>query len=150
MADRLEPYGAFNYIVNFGGEELLGGFSDVSGLGMEINVSEYRNGNEKENRPRKIPNTYKVTDVTLKRGIVDSSAMWSWLEETRTQGPSAKKTVVIMLQDEAHNDVMSWTLTGVLPTKLTGPTLAAKGAGEVAMDELGLAGETIAYEFLAA
>ena len=43
----------------------LGGFSDVSGIGTEITVAEYRNGNEKENHVRKSPGVHKVGDVTL-------------------------------------------------------------------------------------
>ncbi len=48
------------------------GFSDVSGLGNEVNYSEYRKGNEQCNTVRKIPNTNKTDDVTFKRGIVGS------------------------------------------------------------------------------
>ena len=46
MANRTAPYGAFNYTVNFDGGEIFGGFSDVSGIGTEITIAEYRNGNE--------------------------------------------------------------------------------------------------------
>ena len=44
---RQVPYGAFNFIVNFAGSEAFGGFSDVSGIGSEITVAEYRYGNDK-------------------------------------------------------------------------------------------------------
>ncbi len=44
--------------------------------------------------------------------------------------------MTITLQDEAHESVMMWTLRGVVPMKYTGPTLAAKGGGDVAMEEL--------------
>ena len=40
---RDNPYGAFNYLVSLGvGDEstVVAGFSDVSGLGSEINYSE--------------------------------------------------------------------------------------------------------------
>ena len=74
---RDNPYGAFNYIVSIGGAQgdgslgtVIGGFSDVSGLGMEVSYSDYRNGCEKFNTTRKVPNTHKLDDVTLKRGIV--------------------------------------------------------------------------------
>lgn len=147
MANRPVPYGAFNYIINFDASDAtIAGFSDVSGLGTEISISEYRNGNEKVNHPRKIPNTYKVSDVTLKRGIIDSDALWQWVDETRKVGPAAKKTVTITLQDEAHSDVMTWTLSGVVPMKWTGPTLAAKGGGDVAMEELVLSAENLEME----
>jgi phage tail-like protein len=142
MANRTTPYGAFNYIVAFGdGGEAFGGFSDVSGIGTEMTIAEYRNGNEKENHVRKVVGTHKVSDVTCKRGIVNSKSLWDWVAETRTKGPAAKKTVKITLLDEAHAPVQSWVLQGVVPMKYTGPTLAGKGGGDVAMEEIVLSAE---------
>ncbi len=94
MANRDTPYGAFNFVVEFDGGEVFGGFSDVSGIGTEITVAEYRNGNEKENHVRKIAGVHKVSDVTLKRGIVNSKTLFDWIKETRTQGPAAQKKSV--------------------------------------------------------
>ena len=153
MADRTTPYGAFNVLVNLNGpvgeDQPLGGFSDVSGLSTEITMAEYRNGNEKNNHVRKVPGIHKVGDVTLKRGIVNSADLWSWITDTRTTGVKAKRTVVITLRDEAGTPVQKWTLTGVAPMKYTGPTLAAKGGGDVAMEELVLSGESLEAEALA-
>jgi phage tail-like protein len=140
---REVPYGNFNYVINFDGSEEFGGFSDVSGLGLEITVAEYRAGNYPLNHPRKIPGVHKVPDVTLKRGIIDSSTLWAWLDQAMTEGPAAKKEVTITLQDEAHNPVQIFTLHAVIPMKYTGPTLAAKGGTDVAMEELVLSCEGI-------
>jgi len=76
--ERANPYGAFNYLISLNDKNddptsVFGGFSDVSGLGMDVNYSEYRNGNEKFNTPRKIPNTFKLGNVTLKRGLVNGA-----------------------------------------------------------------------------
>ena len=137
MADRSVPYGAFNYVVKFDNEDIKGGFSDVSGLGTELNIAEYREGTDKLNQVRKVAGTHKVTDVTLKRGIVSSEDMWNWIKDVQRNGNSGMKAaVVITLRDEAGNDVQSWKLRNVLPMKYTGPTLAAKGGGDVAMEEL--------------
>src|SRR5678815_4578137 len=88
---RPNPYGAFNYIVNLGGAQgngeptttTVGGFSDVSGLGNEVSYSEYRNGNEVVNTVRKVPNTFKNDDITLKRGLVGSTDLFDWLKGVR-------------------------------------------------------------------
>lgn len=141
MANRTSPYGAFNFIVNVDGGEPFGGFSDVSGIGTELTVAEYRNGNDKENHVRKIAGVHKVSDVTLKRGIVNSKTLWDWIKESRVKGPAAQKNVTITLLDEAHAPVQSWQLRGVIPMKYTGPTLAGKGGGDVAMEEIVLAAE---------
>jgi phage tail-like protein len=147
MPDRITPYGAFNFLVNLNGpigpDEPLGGFSDVSGLGTEMTVAEYRNGNDAENHVRKVPGVHKVSDVTLKRGIVSSADLWDWINNVRRTGPLAQRNVVITLRDETGADVQSWTLRGVVPLKYTGPTLAAKGGGDVAMEELVLSAEAL-------
>jgi phage tail-like protein len=150
MPDRTTPYGAFNFVVNLNGpigeDQPLGGWSDASGLSNEITIAEYRNGNEKPNHVRKIAGVHKVGDVTLKRGIVNSADLWSWITQTRTQGIAAKRTVVITLRDETGKSVQKWTLGGVLPMKYTGPTLAAKASGDVAMEELVLSSESLETE----
>src|SRR5689334_24708919 len=106
---RDAPYGAFNFIVALGGNNgdgaegtIIGGFSDVSGLGFEVNYSEYRNGNEKFNTARKVPNTHKLDDVTLKRGIVGSDDLFAWVKGVR-DGVADRRQVTITLLDEARN-----------------------------------------------
>jgi phage tail-like protein len=147
MATRNTPYGAFNFVVNFDGGEIFGGFADVSGIGTEVTVAEYRNGNERENHVRKIAGVHKVSDVTLKRGLVNSKTLFDWIKETRVAGPAAqKKSVKITLLDEAQTPVQSWVLANVIPTKYSGPTLAGKGGGEVAMEEIVLAAEGLVID----
>lgn len=148
---RDNPYGAFNYIVALGGTQgtgelgtIIGGFSDASGLGIDVNYSEYRNGNERFNTSRKIPNTHKLDDVTLKRGLVGSDDLFQWLKTVR-DGTADPRNVTITLLDEARNPVATFKLRNAQPKKWAGPTLAAKGGGEVAMEELHLVHEGIEY-----
>jgi phage tail-like protein len=149
---RDSPYGAFNYMVSLGGAQgtgdlgtIIGGFSDVTVGGTDVSYSEYRNGNEKFNTARKIPNTHKVDDVKLKRGLVGSSDLFDWLKTVRDGTPDLRQ-VTITLLDEARNPVATWRLRNAQPKKWTAPTLAAKGAGEVAMEEMDLVVEGIEYE----
>jgi phage tail-like protein len=149
---RSNPYGAFNYIVALGGAQgsgdlgnVIGGFSDVSGLGMDVSYSEYRNGNEKVNTSRKIPNTHKLDDVTLKRGLVGSDDLFQWIKTVR-DGTADPRQITITLLDEARQPVATWSLVNAQPKKWTGPSMAAKGGGEVAMEELHLVHEGIEYK----
>lgn len=149
---RNNPYGAFNYLVSLGGPQgdggegtIIGGFSDVSGLGMEVSYSEYRNGNEKFNTGRKVPNTHKLDDLTLKRGLVGSDDLFAWLKGVR-DGTADPRQVTITLFDEARQPVATWALRNAQPKKWMGPTLAAKGGGEVAMEELHFVHEGIEYK----
>jgi phage tail-like protein len=149
---RDNPYGAFNFIVALGGAQgdggegsIVGGFSDASGLGLDISYSEYRNGNEKFNTVRKVPNTHKIDDVTLKRGLVGSTDLFEWIKTVR-DGTADPRSVTITMMDEARNPVVTFTLRNAQPKKYTGPTLAAKGGGEVAMEELHLVHEGIEFK----
>jgi phage tail-like protein len=147
MATRNTPYGAFNFVVNFDGGEVFGGFSDVSGIGTEMTVAEYRNGNERDNHVRKVPGVHKVGDVTLKRGVVDSKSLFEWIKDVRVNGVKGqKKSVTITLRDEAQAPVQTWVLGNVIPLKYTGPTLAGKGGGDVAMEEIVLSAESLTIE----
>ena len=143
---RQVPYGAFNFIVNFDGAEAFGGFSDVSGLSSDITLAEYRYGNDRENHVRKVPGLHKVADVTLKRGVINSADVWAWITAARSTGVAAQRNVSITLLDEARTPVQVWKLRNVIPMKYSGPTLAAKGGGEVAMEELVLSAEALEFE----
>jgi phage tail-like protein len=149
---RNNPYSAFNFLVSLGGSQgdggegaIVGGFSDVSGLGVDVSYSEYRNGNEKFNTVRKVPNTHKIDDVTLKRGLVGSTDLFEWIKTVR-DGTADPRSVTITMMDEARNPVVTFTLRNAQPKKYTGPTLAAKGGGEVAMEELHLVHEGIEFK----
>lgn len=143
---RQSPYNAFNFLVEFNGQDISAGFSEVTGLGAEITMAEYRNGNDRENHVRKIPNINKVSDVTLKRGIIKSKDLWDWINMVRREGWTAQRNVIITLMDEANeNAVERWTLQNAVPIKYTGPSLNAKGGTDVAMEELVLSAEGIVY-----
>jgi phage tail-like protein len=151
MADRTSPYCNYNFTVDLKSPGVdinspFGGFSDVSGLGTELTVSEYRNGNDAEMHVRKISGLHKVSDVTLKRGILDSADLWQWIDDVRLRSVNAQRDVVITMNDEAGERVQSWTLRGVVPLKYTGPTFAGKGGGDVAMEELVLSAEGLEFD----
>src|SRR5271163_463759 len=108
MAPRDNPYGAFNFMVKLGNggneDQIVGGFSDVSGLGNEVKYSEYRNGNDPENHVRKVPNVNSTDDVTLKRGVIADLTLFTWLKSTR-EGTLDPRTVTVTLLDEARSPV---------------------------------------------
>lgn len=149
--ERDRPYGQFNFrVVIENGPDAAStkaAFQEVSGLGMEVTVSEYRGGNFKDNAPMKVTGTYKVPDVTLKRGVIgDLQTLYNWINEVRNGSQTALRTVTIELQSEDHSaTVQSWKLTNARPTKYTGPSLSGKGT-DVAIEELVLAAERIDLE----
>jgi hypothetical protein len=69
---------------------------------MSVDVIEYRNGNDKENSPRKLNGLTTVSDVTLKRGIIGSLGLYNWINQIRNGDHAAVRTVTIQLQNEDH------------------------------------------------
>src|SRR5215470_2968574 len=112
---RERPYVQFNFLVDLGTGNTDGpeaGFQECSGIGMEVAVAEYRNGNEKENAVRKVTGLNKSTDVTLKRGVVGSDNLYAWLNDIRNGNTTdALRTVTIQLISEDHSGpVQTWKL----------------------------------------
>jgi phage tail-like protein len=144
---RERPYSQFNFRVEIengpASDSTQAGFQEVSGLGLEVTVAEYRAGNMKENAPIKITGMYKVPDVTLKRGLIgDLNTLYEWIKAVREGSQTQLRKVRIILQSEDHRDVQEWQLVNARPSKYTGPSLSAKG-NDVAVEELVLACERI-------
>lgn len=145
--ERERPYSAFRYLVDFGGgtDGAKAGFQEVTGLGVEITMQEYRAGNDRRNAPQKIPGLYKATDISLKRGVLGALDLIEWMNQVRG-GEDARRTVTIQLQSEDLSTIaMTWKLEGAQPMKYTGPSLNGKGT-DVAIEELGLSIEDIKFE----
>ena len=146
---RDRPYVQFNFLVDLGSGSTEGpeaGFQEVSGVGMEVTVSEYRNGNSRENSVMKVTGLNKSTDVTLKRGVIGSLSLYNWLNQIRNGDQSALRTVTIHLQNEDHTQIVqTWKLLRARVIKHTSGPFNAKGT-DVAMEELTLAYERLTME----
>jgi phage tail-like protein len=146
---RDRPYVQFNFLVNLGDNVTEGpqaGFQELSGIGMEVTVSEYRNGNAVENSVMKITGMNKSTDVTLKRGVIGSLNLYQWLDRIRNGDQAAMQDVTIQLQNEDHTAIVqTWKLLRARIIKHTSGPFNAKGT-DVAMEELVLAYERLEME----
>ena len=146
---RDRPYTQFNFLVDLGNgvtEGPAAGFQEVSGIGMEVTVTEYRNGNSKENSVMKITGLSKATDVTMKRGIIGSLDLYQWLNQVRNGDQNALRTVTIQLQNEDRTETaQTWKLLRARIIKHTSGPLNAKGT-DVAMEEMVLAYERLEME----
>src|SRR5216684_5361519 len=121
--ERDRPYVQFNFLVDLGDGVTEGpkaGFQEVSGIGMEVTVSEYRTGNSRENSVMKINGLNKSTDVTMKRGVIGSLDLYQWLDQIRNGDQKALRTVTIQLMSEDHTTVVqTWKLNRARITKHT-------------------------------
>ena len=146
---RDRPYLQFNFLVDLGDGVTDGpraGFEEVSGIGMEVEVSEYRAGNSKENSVIKLTGLNKCTDVTMKRGVIGALDLYDWLDQIRNGDQKALRTVTVQLQNEDHTDVVqTWKLLRARIVKHTSGPFNARSS-DVVLEELVLAYERLELE----
>ncbi|MDD6210484.1 MAG: phage tail protein [Bacteroidales bacterium] len=117
---------------------------EVSGLEMEAQIIEYRQGNSREFSTIKMPGLKKYL-VTLKKGIFESgNKFFDWLNEIK-MNTIKRRPVTISLLDESGNPVMIWKLTNAWPSKITGVSLKQDG-NETVFESMELAHEGITTE----
>lgn len=149
MADRDRPFMQFNFLVNLGGgtdpSAIQAGFQEVTGLSTEIAQQDYRVGNAPHNNVQKLTGLNKAADVTFKRGIINPTALFDWLNQVREGEANSRRTITVELQSEDHRTVARWTLNEARPLKYTLGALNAKG-NDAAMEELVLAYERLQVE----
>jgi phage tail-like protein len=146
---RDRPYTGFNFLVDLGDGVTEGphaGFQEISAISMAVDVVEYRTGNSKENNPMKLTGLQRVADVTLKRGVIGTLALYQWLDQIRNGDQTAFRTVIIQLQNEDHTAVVqTWKLLRARIVKYTSGPFNAKGT-DVAIEEMVLAYERLQME----
>ncbi len=145
---RQDPYRNFNFLVQIGGNDASArghGYYEVVLPTAEIQLTEYREGNDRDNTPRRLPGLSRTGNVTLRRGLNGSLELWEWFRATRN-GQIDRRDVVVQLLSEDHADVvMAWKLRGCFPVRYVSPTLSALGRTP-AIEEIELAVESIDIE----
>jgi phage tail-like protein len=139
---RDNPYPNHNFAVDFGAGDAIG-FSEVDLPAGELDVIEYREGNELA-RARKLPGLVKYPNVTLKRGVTGNLELFDWWQSIR-DGQLLRRNVVITLLDEQRQPVQRWELRDAWPAKLDYSSLNALG-NEVVIETLELAYEGLEIE----
>jgi len=137
------PLPVFHFTVDWGGTRT--GFSEVSGLTIESEVIEYREGVSPEFTKIKMPGMRKYNNISLKRGVIPAdNEFFGWLNSTKMNVPE-RRDLTITLQNENHEPVMVWKVKNAWPIKVDGPGLKADG-NEVAVETLELAHEGLEVE----
>ncbi len=137
------PLPNFHFQVDWGATRM--GFQEVTGLGLETEVIEYREGNSKLSSTVKIAGRKKYGDITLKRGIVSGdNEIFDWFEKNKI-GTTEPRDVTISLLSDEHEPVVAWKLRNAWIKKMTGPTLDPQG-NSVAIEEMTFTCEEIKVE----
>jgi len=123
--------GGFNFSVEIDGVTQAA-FKNVEGLDSETEVIEYQDGDDIVLRKR--PGRTKYSDVTLKRGYVNTSELWDWRKKVM-DGTVERKSVSIILRNDKGDEVMRYNLFECWPSKWKGFSLDGKGT-DVAVEEI--------------
>jgi len=132
------PIPKFHFQVQWGGTRV--GFTEVTGLDMQVEVIEYREGSSLEYHKTKMPGLQKFSNLTLKRGTIPGdSDFYKWIN-TINLNTAERRDIIISLLNEMHAPVMTWKAKNAFPVKVQASDLKSDG-NEVAIETLELAHE---------
>src|SRR5262245_46906548 len=102
---RNDPYRGFNFRIEIDGVTIAA-FSEVTGLTAEGDAVAYREGDDKFNSVRQLMGLRKYSNITLKRGFTQNTALWDWYAAIAAGSTTVplRRSGAIVLQDEGHND----------------------------------------------
>jgi phage tail-like protein len=132
------PLPKFHFQVQWGGVRI--GFTEVTGLDMQVEAIEYREGSSPEYSKIKMPGMHKFSNITMKRGTIQGdSDFYKWMN-TINLTVVERRDIVISLLNESHEPVMTWKAKNAFPVKVQASDLKSDG-NEVAIETLELAHE---------
>jgi phage tail-like protein len=112
-------------------------FRSVSGLKIEIEVVEFREGGTGD--VHKLPGRVKYPNLVLKQGFSGASELQKWAFRIAA-GQFEHKNATIVMFDQNHHEVARYTLANSWPTKWEGPDFDAN-SNEIAIETLEIAHE---------
>ena len=118
------------------------GFTEVTGLTMESDVIEYREGSSQVFHKIKQPGLQKLANITLKRGTFQGDIQFNEWMDTISMNTVERRDVTIKLLNESHEPVITWQVLNAWPVKVQSSDLKADG-NEVAIETMELAHEGI-------
>jgi phage tail-like protein len=137
------PIPKFHFQVEWGGANL--GFSEVSGLDVQTDPIEYRDGVSPEYVKTKMPGMQKFSNITLKRGTFQGdNEFYDWWN-TVALNTIERRNVTISLMNEKHEPVVVWKVKNAWPIKVTSTDLKADG-NEVAIESIELVHEGLVIQ----
>jgi len=132
---RLDPYQSFNFLVEIEGI-LAGAFSECTGLQVETEFLDYREGGVNDYVHRFAGPT-KYPPLMLKHGFTQIDGLWVWHQDV-AQGKVERRNGTIYLLDKNKLPVMWWDFKEAFPYRWTGPDFRADSAS-VAFESVELA-----------
>jgi len=118
-------------------------FTGCSGMSLEFDVIEFKEGNGTKVVQRKRAGKPKYTEVTLKRGFTTNMDVHNWFKEVVDATKATPyKTASIVIYDREQAESARFNLEACWPSKLSISDLSS-GSDDSMVEEL-----TIQHEFL--
>jgi phage tail-like protein len=128
------PLPKFHFMVEWGNGYKTG-FTEVTGLDIQIEAIEYREGNSKQDSKVKMPGMRKYSNITLKRGTFEGDTdFYNWVNTAE------RSDIIIKLLNEGLEPVLTWKAVNAFPVKVQASDLKADG-NEVAIESMEIAHE---------
>lgn len=125
---RLDPYHGFNFLIEIEGI-LTGGFTECSGLQVDIEVETYAEGGLND-YTHNFRGRTKYPPLVLKHGLTPLEGLWNWHQEV-VHGTVNRRNGTVFLLNKMKIPVLWWNFMGAYPTKWTGPDLRADSGNVV-------------------
>jgi len=136
--------GHFVFSVGSEGEIEIGAFTECSGLSVDVEVEEVKEGGQNQ-FVHKLPGRMTWPNIVLKRGITNSDRLFEWLAECSGEGfeglgnkLARKEGEVALMDPSGKRRIRKWEFEGAFPVKWSGPTMAA-GSRDAATEQLEIA-----------
>ena len=110
-------------------------FTEVSGLQIETEITEYEEGGNNDFVHR-LPGRTKIGNITLKRGMTSSNELLQWFLKI-ARGSIDRRNVTVIMYDSAGKELFRWNFIEAYPVKWTGPQFTAAST-EAAVETLEL------------
>ncbi|MFA6057022.1 MAG: phage tail protein [Taibaiella sp.] len=137
------PLPKFHFRVEWGGSRI--GFTEVTGLNLETEVIEYRDGSSPEYNKIKMPGLRKYGNITLKRGtFANDNEYYAWFN-TVNLNQIERRDVTISLLNENHEPVVVWKVKNAFPIKIQSPDMKSD-ANEAAIESIEIAHEGLTIQ----
>ncbi len=137
------PLSKYYFQVDWGGT--LIGFNEISGLDVEVDLIEYRQGASPEFTKSKMPGMKKYSNITLKRGsFKGDNEFFDWINTIKLNTVE-HRSIIISLLDEEGDPAITWKINKAFPVKLQGTDLKAE-SNEVAIESIELAHEGLVIQ----
>ena len=119
-----------------GSMEYLGTYSEMSGLGMELDVYTYEEGGAND-FIWKLPKQMKWPNIVLKYGMTDDRTLEKWMMKYMSEGKRAELQIGTKL-NAGQPAKTRWSVREAFPVKWTGPTFSAS-QNQIALETLEIA-----------